>query len=234
MNDKIFKESETYETLINLLEFKNERVSFDYITEFFHNPTKIDEYKYIFDFCNEYIFNSNIMIILGYMYYVPKYVTRDYYKAIELYDKAIELNNSNAMLDLAFIYWHGCGIKQNTDKSVELYNKAIKLGSTEAMYSLAYKYTYDQPIKHQIKLNCKAIKLFIKSNKKNGVENILKIIKAYPKILLEKIIKINFLQNKINELGTYVIHLETSPFSQEYEKHMKNFNDLVNKTNQNQ
>ena len=96
--------------------------------------------SYLIFVINKFYSNSNAIIIIGYMYYIGVYVKQDYDKAIELYNKAIELNNSYAMNNLAYMYEHGKGVKQDYNKAIELYNKAIELNNPYAMNNLAYMY----------------------------------------------------------------------------------------------
>ena len=72
----------------------------------------------------------------------------------------------------------------------------------------------------------------IKLRRENIIKNNIKyMIKKKPMMSLKKIKKINDLENKINKLELYIIHLETSPFGKEYEKCKENFNNSINKIN---
>ena len=57
------------------------------------------------------------------------------------------------------------------------------------------------------------------------------MIKENPEILLNKLKKVNYFVNKLNELKIYITHLETMPLSQEYENCMNEFYKLTCGTN---
>ena len=57
---------------------------------------------------------------LGYLYCSGDGVEVNYQKAIELFEKAIELDNLNAMMNLANLYYEGLGVKQDKEKAFAL------------------------------------------------------------------------------------------------------------------
>ena len=76
-------------------------------------------------------------------YYGSQGTKKDVYRAIELYQKAIDLGFPNAMNNLAIVYHYGLdeeGIKKNLRKAIELYENAIKLGEPNAYFNLALIY----------------------------------------------------------------------------------------------
>jgi TPR repeat protein len=56
-------------------------------------------------------------------------VTKSAEKAVELYERAIELGNASAMFNLAVCYENGEGVTKSAEKAVELYERAIELGT---------------------------------------------------------------------------------------------------------
>jgi TPR repeat protein len=60
-------------------------------------------------------------------------VTKSAEKAVELYERAIELGNASAMFNLAVCYENGTGVTKSAEKAVELYERAIELGNASAM-----------------------------------------------------------------------------------------------------
>jgi TPR repeat protein len=54
-----------------------------------------------------------------------KGVPRNQMKAIESYQKAIELNHPIAMLNLGVCYQEGNGVKKNQNKAIELYQQGV-------------------------------------------------------------------------------------------------------------
>ena len=58
-------------------------------------------------------------------------------KAIDLFNKAIEVGNSSAMNSLALIYQYGDdGVKKDLEKARILFQKAIDLGNNNASENL--------------------------------------------------------------------------------------------------
>jgi tetratricopeptide (TPR) repeat protein len=61
-------------------------------------------------------------------------------KAVELYERAIELGDARAMVNLALWYENGEGVAKNFEKAVELYQRATDLGNASAMFNLGACY----------------------------------------------------------------------------------------------
>ena len=85
---------------------------------------------------------------------------KNYQKAIELYEKAIELGNSWAMNNLGVMYDKGEGVEQDYQKAKELYEKAIKLGNSQAMNNLGIMYDKGNGVNQDYQ---KAIELYKKA-----------------------------------------------------------------------
>ncbi len=54
-------------------------------------------------------------------------IKQDYFKAVELYQKACELDNGNGCANLGVMYKDGTGVEQDDFKAVEYYQKACGL-----------------------------------------------------------------------------------------------------------
>jgi TPR repeat protein len=63
--------------------------------------------------------------------------TKDYAKALDLYNRAIDLGHSGAINNLGFMYHRGQGIPRDFDKAIGLYRQAINLNNSTAMHNLA-------------------------------------------------------------------------------------------------
>ena len=64
---------------------------------------------------------------LGAMYEDGKGVKQDFFKAVQLYEKACNNNESGGCFNLGARYANGEGVKQNSKKALELYGKACDL-----------------------------------------------------------------------------------------------------------
>ena len=158
-------------------------------------------------------------------------VERNYEKAIELYEKAIELGNSIAMNNLGNIYKSGTLVKQDYEKAIELYEKAIELGDNDAIYNLGIIYYY------HITDNGKALKLLIDAyNKGIGtffhIENLMKRnYKLILNIIKEKDQNINQLVQINNQLKDINDQLMYFPGGVGYYECKSHFTDCLNNNN---
>ena len=64
------------------------------------------------------------------------YGKNDYAKAVELWQKAADMENAQAMYYLATCCYSGKGVPKDEEKSVEWYKKAAKLGHEGAQDAL--------------------------------------------------------------------------------------------------
>ncbi len=67
-------------------------------------------------------------------------VLKDEKKAIELYERAVELGNARAMYNLGVCYKYGEGVPKDMNKAIELYERAAALGNANAMNGLGVCY----------------------------------------------------------------------------------------------
>ena len=95
--------------------------------------------------------------------------SKDDAKAIELYEKAIQLGNAAAMTNRAFMHHQGEGDSPDYAKAIELYEKAIKLGNAVAMTNRASMHRHGQG---GSKDYAKAIELYEKAIKAGNTEAI--------------------------------------------------------------
>lgn len=89
---------------------------------------------------------------LGHMYNYGCYVEKNYYKAVELYQEALELDESNcrALKDLAFCYKCGDGVQEDYSKAYELYAQAADLGDGEAMYAISQMHEFGEGVEQDL------------------------------------------------------------------------------------
>lgn len=73
-------------------------------------------------------------------------VPRNLSRAIELYQRAVQLKSPAAMTSLAYLYEHGMGVPQNLGRAVELYQQAVQMGYAPAMMSLMYLYKHGKGV----------------------------------------------------------------------------------------
>ena len=105
-------------------------------------------------------------------------IEKDLAKAIELYEKSVELNNSYSMNNLAFIYEVGNEIiKKDSKKAISLYEKAAKLNNSSAIYNLALIYEKgDGVIEKNLE---KAIELYENSANLKDLDSIVNLALIY-------------------------------------------------------
>ena len=77
---------------------------------------------------------------LGIMFSNGEHVAQNFQKAINFFEKAIELdgNNVNALNNLADCYRYGDGTAKDSYKAFELYKKAAELGHIGAMTTVGF------------------------------------------------------------------------------------------------
>ena len=77
---------------------------------------------------------NNLALMYGY----GRGVSTNYIKAIELYEKAVDLGNPTAMNNLALMYENGQGVPVDYQKAIKLYERAVDVGHLKAMNNLAF------------------------------------------------------------------------------------------------
>lgn len=77
---------------------------------------------------------------LGHMYHYGLGVKKDFKKAKELYEKAIDKGNHHAICDMGLMYEKGYGVKQDYIKAKELYEIAGALNNSSALSNLGILY----------------------------------------------------------------------------------------------
>lgn len=76
----------------------------------------------------------------GYAFYNGRKVSKDYRKAVELWQRAAELGEARAQNRLAMCYKNGEGVEQDLYKAIPLFQKAAEQGLRDAQYNLACIY----------------------------------------------------------------------------------------------
>ena len=79
--------------------------------------------------------NTRGMINLAISYENGDGVSQDKQKAIELYQRAIDMGNALAIYNLGCFY-----LKEDKKKAIELFQKASDMGNTNEMINLAFCY----------------------------------------------------------------------------------------------
>ena len=64
-------------------------------------------------------------------------MSRDYTKAIEYFQKAIEFGSDYAMYNLGCLYVDGKGVSRDYKKAKELFERAAEKGNKSAMFHLS-------------------------------------------------------------------------------------------------
>lgn len=68
------------------------------------------------------------------------YAQQDYYRAVELFDKACEMGNAAAMNNLGTCYELGKGVDKDILRAYDLYEEAAAKGNAQAMSNLGFLY----------------------------------------------------------------------------------------------
>jgi TPR repeat protein len=110
------------------------------------------------------IHNSNILFIIGEYYY---YYYKNYEKAIEYYQKAIDQdNNSIALNKLGLTHFFGNGVEQNYQKAIKYFQKAInKDNNSNALNNLGMLYHDGRGVEQNYQ---KAIEYYQKAIEQNN------------------------------------------------------------------
>ena len=77
---------------------------------------------------------------LGKLYEGGHGVTRDYYKAADLYQQAVKKNHVDSMFALAVLYDEGNGVKLDKQMAISLFEKAANKNLPAAQYNLGVMY----------------------------------------------------------------------------------------------
>lgn len=90
----------------------------------------------------EPVFMAVAMNNMGIMYKNGLGVEQDYAKAMEWFEKSVELNNNNsiAMCWIGYMYEYGDGVEPDYEKAMEWYMKSAELNNYEAMTYIAELY----------------------------------------------------------------------------------------------
>ncbi|WP_285602982.1 tetratricopeptide repeat protein, partial [Helicobacter sp. NHP22-001] len=73
-------------------------------------------------------------------------VIQSYLKAVEYYQKAIEIGHAGACFNLGLLYYNGRVISQDYSKAIEYYQKATELGNSRACINLGNMYLEGQGV----------------------------------------------------------------------------------------
>jgi len=146
-------------TEAQLLELFEDKSNFNDLVDYYilQYPQYID-LKIIFEDNDS---ESNYITIQGIYYEYGIIVKKDIKKAINLYQRAIDLNNSIAMTCLAN-YYEYCGYDIQYQSMIELLQRAVNLNNPNAMTHLAFHYDgcgIEEDIEYAIELYKRAVDL---------------------------------------------------------------------------
>jgi len=79
-------------------------------------------------------------------------VTRDYYKAADLYKKGVKKNHADSMFALAVLYDEGKGVKLDKQMALSLFEKAAQKNMPAAQFNLGVMYSNGDGVSHDYKL----------------------------------------------------------------------------------
>ena len=88
---------------------------------------------------------------LGKLYEGGYGVTRDYFKAAELYKEGVKKNHADSMFALAVLYDEGKGVKLDKQMAVTLFEKAAKKNLPAAQFNLGVMYANGEGVTRDYK-----------------------------------------------------------------------------------
>ncbi len=110
-------------------------------------------------------------------------VDKDISKAIEIFEKAINLGNADAMSYLGVVYMNEIPTENNILKALKLFKRASSLGQSDGMVNLAQYYYVNGNDEEKSNV----IELFTKASNLNNAEGMFWLYKSYMDgILVEK------------------------------------------------
>ena len=98
-------------------------------------PTREGRFKELTTQCHQG--NAEACLVLGFMYDEGKGVTRDVFKAVELYRKACDGKNATGCFNLGNMYRTGDGVRQSVEDALTFYGKACDLKDKDGCQNYA-------------------------------------------------------------------------------------------------
>ena len=86
------------------------------------------------------VFDTQAPGLLGDMYCCADGIPHDYAKAVQYYERGVQLNDPNAQLGLGILYENALGVPQDYTKAAKLYQEASERGNVDATNYLGRLY----------------------------------------------------------------------------------------------
>ena len=134
-----------------------------------------EQYKELYEYCINKQNNSNCLLIIGHMHECGKYVEKDIKKAVEWYEKSLQLGNSNVMYFLACCYENEYFLEIKENEKIEELAEEIVAGIIDENFEEIRK-KLEAFRKHFYE---KAFELFLKSAELGNVAAMRKLIFYY-------------------------------------------------------
>ena len=110
----------------------------------------------------EKVRDSDKYAFLGDLYWYGRGTNKSVNKAVEMYQKGLEMGSGYAAVSLGDAFWLGGGVEQNDEKAVELYRTGLYIKSGHAAANLGDAFWQGRGVEQNYK---KAIELFRKGIK---------------------------------------------------------------------
>lgn len=101
--------------------------------------------------------NDQAMANLGIMYLKGEGLAKDFLKAKEWFEKAIEYENDSAYYNLALMYQSSIGVDEDMPKALEFFEKAAQKGHTLASFRLGVMLLKERHDKEKVKKGFEAM-----------------------------------------------------------------------------
>ena len=79
---------------------------------------------------------------LAYFYQTGKKVEQNLDKAVELYQRAIDLGNTSSMTSMGYLYQRGTGVEKDINKAIEYFEMAANKGNGAGYHALGLIYQH--------------------------------------------------------------------------------------------
>lgn len=100
--------------------------------------TALEYYNKAVEEGTEQVYTACAMGGIGYLYYSGDGAAKDYAKAMECFEKSVDLGYNSAMYMIGVLYYNGYGVERDYEKALEWLDKAAALGDEAAKENAEY------------------------------------------------------------------------------------------------
>lgn len=100
--------------------------------------TALEYYNKAVEEGTEQVYTACAMGGIGYLYYSGDGAAKDYAKAMEYFERSVDLGYNSAMYMIGVLYYNGYGVERDSEKALEWLDKAAALGDEAAKENAEY------------------------------------------------------------------------------------------------